>query len=65
MPKKKAVGVPDLDAYLGKNRRTLCSYEEGANMYGLRFYSFVNLAKEANANIKVKRHALVDLDVLD
>ena len=26
---------------------------------------FVNLAKEANANIKVKRHALVDLDVLD
>lgn len=65
MPKKKAVGVPDLDAYLGKNRRTLCSYEEGAKMYGLRFYSFVNLAKEANANIKVKRHALVDLDVLD
>ena len=34
-------------------------------MYGLRYYSFVNLAKEADANIKVKRHALVNLDILD
>ncbi len=65
MPKKQAVGVPDLDPYLGKKRRTLCSYEEGATMYGLRYYSFVNLAKEADANIKVKRHALVNLDILD
>lgn len=65
MPKKQAVAVPDLDQYLGEKRRTLCSYEEGAKMYGLRYYSFVNLAKEAKANIKVKRHAVVDLDKLD
>lgn len=61
MPKKET-GVPNLDKYLGERQRTLCNYEQGARMYGVPYYTFVNLCKEAGASFKVKRTAIVDLD---
>lgn len=64
MPKKET-GVPNLDKYLGERQRTLCNYEQGARMYGVPYYTFVNLCKEAGASFKVKRTAIVDLDKLD
>lgn len=53
MPKKET-GVPNLDKYLGERQRTLCNYEQGARMYGVPYYTFVNLCKEAGASFKVK-----------
>ena len=60
MPKKET-GVPNLDKYLGERQRTLCNYEQGARMYGVPYYTFVNLCKEAGASFKVKRTAIYNM----
>ena len=63
MEKKK--GPPDLSKYMGEKKRRLVSYELGAYYYGLSVTTFKIIAKEAKANLIVKRHVIVDLDILD
>ena len=46
---------PDLDGYLEGKKRHLVSYAEGARMYQIPYYSFVRLAKEAEANTTLRR----------
>ena len=46
---------PDLDQYLVGRKRHLVSYAQGARMYSLNYYSFVKLAKESGANIRIRK----------
>lgn len=34
-------------------------------MYGIPYYSFVRLAKEAGANITLRKNAIVDVDMIE
>lgn len=63
--KKNQVKLPNLEKYLKGNRRRLVTYEQGAKLYNVRFYTFVHLVKEANANFCAKKVAIADLDILD
>lgn len=56
---------PDLDKYITDKERRYVRYEEGAKLYGLPYYTFVNLAKAAGANMGVRRKVVVDLDILE
>ena len=40
-------------------------YARGASLYSMNYYSFVNLAKAAGANIQIKKKVIVDLDILE
>ena len=55
----------DLEKYLNGKEHRYCTYPEGARDYRMAYWSFVHLCKEAKANIKLRKTALVDLDVLD
>ena len=57
--------LPDLDRYLAGRERKLVTYKEGADMYGIPYYSFVRLAKEAGANITLRKNAIIDVDVIE
>lgn len=48
----------------GKKRK-FTTYARGASLYSMNYYSFVNLAKEAGANIQIKKKVIVDLDILE
>lgn len=56
--------LPDLDKYLGKEQRNLVTYSQGAKLFGVPFYTFVRIAKDANATFTVKKKALADLDMV-
>lgn len=63
--KKKLQKGPDLDKFIGKGKRRFTTYARGAEMYSLNYYTFVNLVKEAGANLQIKKKVVVDLDILD
>ena len=56
---------PDLNKYLEGRRRKYTTYAQGAKLYSMHYYAFVKLAKEAGANIKIKKKVLIDLDILE
>ena len=56
---------PDLDSYIEEKKRRYTSYAGGARIYSMRYYTFIKLAKEAGANVKIKKNVVVDLDVLE
>ncbi len=62
---RRETNLPDLDKYLGENKRKLVNYEEGAKIYGIPYYSFIRLAKEAEANYTLRRTAVVDIDIIE
>lgn len=64
MSEKKARG-PDLDKYLEGRLHRYTSYKEGARMYSMPYWTFVNFAKEAGATWALRRTAMVDLDILE
>lgn len=41
------------------------NYKEGAEIYGIPYYSFVRLAKEAGANYTSRKSAVIDIDVIE
>ena len=41
------------------------NYEEGAEIYGIPYYSFVRLAKEAEATFTLRKTAVADIDVIE
>lgn len=55
---------PDLEQYVEGKKRKFTTYARGASLYSMNYYSFVNLAKEAGANIQIKKKVIVDLDIL-
>ncbi|MGN0298136.1 MAG: DUF6462 family protein, partial [Lachnospiraceae bacterium] len=58
-------GFPDLDKYLEGRKRKFVSYKEGAEIYGIPYYSFVRLAKEADANYTLRKTAVIDVDIIE
>ena len=56
---------PDLEKYLEGRKRTYVSYAQGAKMYSMSYYTFINFVKEAGANLHIKKNVVVDLDVLE
>lgn len=56
---------PDLEQYVEGKKRKFTTYARGASLYSMNYYSFVNLAKEAGANIQIKKKVIVDLDILE
>ena len=55
----------NLDKYLVGKKHRYCSYQDGARLYSMAYWSFVNLCKEAGANIPLRKTSLVDLDLVD
>lgn len=69
-PVKKASGrktdtVPNLDEFLQGKKKTYVSYMDGAKYYSMNYYAFVKLAKQAGANIRIKKKVVVDLDKVE
>ena len=62
---KKSRGFPNLDKYLNERGRKLVNYKEGAEIYGIPYYSFVRLAKEAGENYTLRKAAVIDIDVIE
>ena len=62
---KRKDGFPDLDRYLEGKLRKWVTYKEGARIYGVPFYSFVRLAKEAEANYTLRHSVIVDVDIIE
>ena len=56
---------PNLDEFLPEEKKTLVSYMEGAKYYSMNYYAFVKLAKEAGANIRIKKKVVIDLQLVD
>ena len=63
--KEKQVRAPDLEKYLVGRKHRYTTYEKGARMYSLPYWTFVNLAKEAKATWPLRKTAIVDIDLLD
>lgn len=57
--------LPNLDKYLKGKARRFVTYTDGSRLYSIPFYSFVRLAKEAEANFILRKCAIVDLDIVE
>ena len=57
--------LPDLDRFLIGRQRHFVSYLDGARLYDLSYHTFVTLAKEANANLRVKKTVIVDTGIIE
>ena len=55
----------NLDKYIVKKEHRYCTYQDGARLYSMNYWSFVGLCKEAGANYMLRKTALVDLDLVD
>ena len=55
---------PDLDRFIDEQKRTFVSYAQGARMYSMNYYS-LKLAKEAGANIRIKKNVVIDLELIE
>ena len=52
---------PDLDKYIVGKKHAWVTYEEGAKLYNIPYWTFVHLAKEAKATLPLRRTTIVDL----
>ena len=59
MPKGK--GPPNLDKYMEGQKSKYMNYQEAARQYGLPYWTFVTMAKEAKATWKLRKTAMVDI----
>ena len=64
MPKEKSPPV-NLDKYLEGRNHKYMTYEKASRLYGLPYWGFVSVAKEAKATWKLRKTAIVDIDLLD
>lgn len=65
MGRKKKPRLPDLEKYLKTKKRHLVTYADGARMYKVPYYTFVHLAKDANAYFVAKKTAIVELELFE
>lgn len=56
---------PDLEKYLEGRKHRYATYQDGAIMYSLPYWTFVNFAKQAGATWALRKTAMVDLNILD
>lgn len=64
MPKEKSPPV-NLDKYLEGRNHKYMTYEKASRLYGLPFWGFVSVAKEAKATWKLRKTAIVDTVVFE
>ena len=57
--------VPELEKILAKKKKRNVGYEEGMVLYSMGKISFRKLAQDAHALLRIKKIAIVDLDMLD
>ena len=57
--------VPELERTLAKKKKRYVNYKEGMALYSMGKISFRKLAQEAHALLRIKKRAIVDLDMLD
>ena len=61
----KSNSPPDLDKYFKGKRHNFVTYEDGARLYSIPYWSFVNSVKEAGANRMIRQRVLVDQDIYE
>lgn len=64
-PKTKTFTVPELEKILARKKKKYIRYEEGAVLYSMGKNSFRQIAQDAHAIVRLKRIALVNVEVLD
>ena len=64
MPKTKSPPV-NLDKYLEGRKHKYMTYQQAARYYGLSYWGFVKVAKEAKSTWKLRKTAIVDTVVFD
>ena len=57
--------VPELEKIKKKKKKRYVGYEEGMVLYSMGKISFRKLAQDAHALLRIKKIAIVDLDMLD
>ena len=55
----------DYIKYVTGDVQRIVSYEEGAELYGVSATRYKRLSRLAKANMKIRRQAVVNLDLLD
>ena len=67
--KRRPPGIPDLGKYIvrpeGRPKRRFITYEEGARLFRMPYWSFVRLARRGEANFTLRKTCIVDVDILD
>ena len=63
--KRNSVEVPELEKLLAGKKKKYVRYEEGAVLYSMGKNSFRQVAQDAHAVVRLKRIALVNVEVLD
>ena len=48
-----------------KDTKRFVRYSEGAEMYSMGLTKFQELAKDAGANIRIKKNVVIDLELID
>ena len=61
----KSNSPPDLDKYIKGKLHNFVTYEDGARLYSIPYWSFVNSVKEAGANRMIRQRVLVDQDIYE
>ena len=64
-PKAETFTVPELEKILVGKKKKYIRYEEGAVLYSMGKNSFRQVAQDAHAIVRLKRIALVNVEVLD
>lgn len=64
-PKTETFTVPELEKILARKKKKYIRYEEGAVHYSMGKNSFRQIAQDAHAIVRLKRIALVNVEVLD
>ena len=62
---QNAKGPPDLDKYLDGRNHKYMTYQQAARQYGMPYWGFVSVAKEAKATWKLRKTAIVDTVIFD
>ena len=63
--KRNSVEVPELEKLLAGKKKRYVNYKEGMALYSMGRDSFRKLAKDAHALLRIKKMAIIDLDILD
>ena len=64
-PKTETFTVPELEKILARKKKKYIRYEEGAVLYSMGKNSFRQISQDAHAIVRLKRIALVNVEVLD
>lgn len=64
-PKTETFTVPELEKILARKKKKYIRYEEGAVLYSMGKNSFRQIAQDAHTIVRLKRIALVNVEVLD